>query len=211
MSAKRGVRRGWWKGGEHRFELSNNWLKCFRYQNLTLPKLTLCRVTWNLLNFFTTFFPFKINRRTSWQISPVCCVSGSVESICFWASRAVIICTDPDLDWIQILPSTSKKVRKPSFLPIFNFFGFFISEDLCTVNLPSKSNMQNKYENIIFLASCQPQTKKAGSVSGSVISVVRIRKSRSVPKCHGSTTFHGFHGKPLNKATFSAVRGCNRE
>ncbi len=122
--------------------------------------------------------------RNRWKVRLQSWGSGSVW---FWASRIGI---RHYFVRIRSLPSTSKKKSKKNldFYYILTSFWFFMWAYLQKVGTKQK---------IIFCRHrvC-PLTKKAWSGSGlrSRIririrkSVVRIRGSGSVPKCHGSTT-----------------------
>jgi hypothetical protein len=58
------------------------------------------------------------------------------------------------------------------------------------VNVPSKSNTQKKLKNLFFVGilSATDEKSRIRTRNRSRKPVVRIRGSRSVPKCHGSTT-----------------------
>ncbi len=96
-----------------------------------------------------------------------CCgsVSGSVGSLCFWASRIRI---RHYLYGSGSFHQQGKKVRKTLiFTNLWILFDFSSLKN--KVNVPSKSNKKiTLIKNLFLLASCQPLTKKAGSGTGSV-------------------------------------------
>ncbi len=113
-----------------------------------------------------------------------CYGSGSVGSVCFWASWIRIrhyfvriqICIR-----IRILPSTSKKLRKTLISPFF-VTSYWLLSLKTDVNVPSKNIKQKTLkENLLSVTEEKSRLRIRKSV-------VRIRGSGSVSNCHRSTT-----------------------
>ncbi len=115
-------------------------------------------------------------------------------SYCYvsWTSRSVIICMDPDPDLGTDLGLDSgsfihpaKIVRKTLISTVlwllYEFLSLKIKNDL---NVPSKIKQQRNFKKFIFcwilkVTDEQSRIRK---------SVILIRGSGTIPKCHGSTT-----------------------
>jgi hypothetical protein len=118
----------------------------------------------------------NIIQRKYWK---QCCRSGSVGS--------VIICTDPDPN-----PSIKKQkdVIKPFISTIFLLLFCFLSLKT-DVNLPSKSTTNKQKLFFVGILSAIDEKSRIRIRIRIRKSVVHICGSRTVPKCHGSTTLTG--------------------